>query len=124
MITLENKVVLVRYNTDYPENSPKRWRVLVGEISFDEELKVEKIAEGEAYAVDHINAVCSVSTWSGVVPSGLYKHHMLFKAENFDVRESADGISVAIIGTIVQDTKEEVTEEPTPINPETELDAE
>jgi len=121
MITLENKVVLVRYNTDYPENSPKRWRVLVGEISFDEELKIEKMDEGEAYAVDHINAVCSVSTWSGLVPSGLYKHHMLFNAEHFDVLESADGIAVAIIGTIVQDTKEEVAEEPTPVNPETEV---
>jgi len=120
MITLENKVVLVRYNTDYPENSPKRWRVLVGEITYDEDLKVEKMVDGESYAVDHFNAVCSVSSWSGLVPSGLYKHNMLFKAEHFDVRETENGEFVAIVGTIVQ----EATEETTPVNPETELDAE
>lgn len=128
MIKLENKVVLVRYNTDYPENSPKKWRVLVGEITYDEDLKVEKMVEGEAYAVDHLNAVCAVSSWSGLVPSGLYKHNMLFNAEHFDIRESENGLSVAIIGTIVKEegetTEEESTEETTPVNPETELDAE
>ena len=41
MITLGNKVVMVRFNTDYPENSPKKWRVLVGEVIFDEELKLK-----------------------------------------------------------------------------------
>lgn len=124
MITLENKVVLVRYNTDYPENSPKRWRVLVGEITYDEDLKVEKMVEGESFAVDHFNAVCSVSSWSGLVPSGLFKHHMLFKAEHFDVRETENGEFVAIVGTIVEEAKVEATEETTPVNPETELGAE
>lgn len=124
MITLENKVVLVRYNTDYPENSPKRWRVLVGEIAYDEELKVEKMVEGEAFAVDHFNAICSASSWSGLVPSGLFKHNMLFKGEHFDVRQSENGEMVAIVGTIVEEAKVETTEEATPVNPETELDAE
>lgn len=134
MITLENKVVLVRYNTDYPENSPKRWRVLVGEIVYDEDLKVEKMVEGEAFAVDHFNAICSASSWSGLVPSGMYAHNLLFNGEHFDVRQSENGEMVAIVGTIVEESKvetteegtteEETTEEATPVNPETELDAE
>ena len=130
MINLGKKVVLVRYNTDYPENSPKKWRVLVGEIVLDEELKVEKMVESEAYAVDFLNAVCSMSSWSGLVPSGLYKHHFLLKGEHFDIRETEDGLSIAIVGTIKQEEvseepmQEEVTQEPTPVNPELELDAE
>ena len=121
MITLGNKVVMVRFNTDYPENSPKKWRVLVGEVIFDEELKLEKLSEGEAFFVDHINAICSMTSWSGVVPSGAFKHHLLLEGEHFDVRESEDGQLVAIVGTIKQ---EEAKEEPTPVNPELELDAE
>ncbi len=126
MINLGKKVVLVRYNTDYPENSPKKWRVLVGEIVLDEELKVEKMVEGEAYAVDFLNAVCSMSSWSGLVPSGFYKHHFLLLGEHFDVRQTEDGYSIAIVGTIEQkeQTQEEETQEPTPVNPELELDAE
>jgi hypothetical protein len=121
MITLGNKVVLVRYNTDYPENSPKKWRVLVGEIVFDEELKLERLAEGEAYFVDYINAICEMTSWSGIVPSGAFKHHLLLKGEHFDIRQGENGEMIAIVGTIKQ---EEVTQEPTPINPELELDAE
>jgi hypothetical protein len=126
MITLGNKVVLVRYNTDYPENSPKKWRVLVGEIVFDEELKLERLAEGEAYFVDYINAICEMTSWSGIVPSGAFKHNLLLKGEHFDVRQAEDGISIAIVGTIEQkeQTQEEETQEPTPVNPELELDAE
>jgi hypothetical protein len=116
MITLENKVVLVRANGDYPENSPKKWIVLVGEIVLDEELKVEKMVEGEAYAVDFLNAVCSMSSWSGIVPSGAFKHHLLLKGEHFDIRQGENGEMIAIVGTIKQ--------EPTPVNPELELDAE
>jgi hypothetical protein len=116
MITLGNKVVMVRFNTDYPENSSKKWRVLVGEVIFDEELKVEKLSEGEAFFVDHINAICSMTSWSGVVPSGAFKHHLLLQGEHFDVREDEQGQLMAIVGTIKQ--------EPTPVNPETELDAE
>jgi hypothetical protein len=126
MITLENKVVLVRFNMDYPENSPKRWRVLVGEIepAYDGEHKYEYMAEGEVFAVDHFNAMCSVSSWSGVVPSGLYNHHMLLKGEHFDVRQNENGEMIAIVGTIVEEAKVEATEEVKPVNPETELDAE
>jgi hypothetical protein len=116
MITLGNKVVLVRYNTDYPENSPKKWRVLVGEIVFDEELKLERLAEGEAYFVDYINAICEMTSWSGIVPSGAFKHHLLLKGEHFDIRQGENGEMIAIVGTIKQ--------EPTPVNPELELDAE
>ena len=107
---------MVRFNTDYPENSSKKWRVLVGEVIFDEELKVEKLSEGEAFFVDHINAICSMTSWSGVVPSGAFKHHLLLQGEHFDVREDEQGQLMAIVGTIKQ--------EPTPVNPETELDAE
>jgi len=124
MITLENKVVLVRFNTDYPENSPKKWRVLVGEVIFDEELKLEKLSEGEAFFVDHINAICSMTSWSGIVPSGAFKHHLLLEGEHFDIRESEDGQLVAIVGTIVEEAKVEATEAVKPVNPETELDAE
>ena len=129
MITLGKKAVMVRFNTDYPENSPKRWRVLVGEVIFDEELKVERLTEGEAYFVDHINAICEMTSWSGIVPSGAYKHHLLLKGEHFDIRESQDGQSVAIVGTIKEEVVSELpmdepTQEPTPVNPETELDAE
>jgi hypothetical protein len=129
MINLGKKVVLVRSNGDYPENSPKKWIVLVGEIVLDEELKVEKMVEGEAYAVDFLNAVCSMSSWSGVVPSGLYKHHFLLLGEHFDVRQTEDGYSIAIVGTIKQEEvseqpKQETKQEPTPVNPELELDAE
>ena len=112
---------MVRFNTDYPENSPKKWRVLVGEVIFDEELKIERLLEGEAFFVDHINAICSMTSWSGIVPSGAFKHHLLLEGEHFDIRESEDGQLVAIVGTIKQ---EEAKEEPTPVNPELELDAE
>lgn len=138
MITLGNKVVMVRFNTDYPENSPKRWRVLVGEVVFDQELKVERLTEGEAYFVDHINAICEMTSWSGIVPSGAYKHHLLLKGEHFDIRESQDGQSLAIVGTIkeevvvseepidatVPEPVDATMPEPKPVNPETELDAE
>jgi hypothetical protein len=130
MINLENKVVLVRANGDYPENSPKKWIVLVGEIVLDEELKVEKMVEGEAYAVDFLNAVCSMSTWSGIVPSGAFKHNLLLMAEHFYVAEDEQGQSIAIVGTLKQEEvseepmQEGVTQEPTPVNPELELDAE
>lgn len=124
MITLENKVVLVRVNTDYPENSPKKWRVLVGEIAYDEENKIERMVEGDAYLVDHINAVCSASSWSGLVPSGFYLHHFLFKGEHFDVRQNENEQMIAIVGTIVEEAKVEAIEEIIPVNPETELDAE
>jgi hypothetical protein len=125
MITLGNKVVMVRFNTDYPENSPKKWRVLVGEVIFDEELKVERLLEGEAYLVDHVKSICEMTTWSGIVPSGAFKHHLLLMGEHFDVREDEQGQLMAIVGTIKQEeAKEELTQEPTPVNPELELDAE
>jgi hypothetical protein len=125
MITLGNKVVMVRFNTDYPENSPKKWRVLVGEVIFDEELKVERLLEGEAYLVDHVKSICEMTTWSGIVPSGAFKHHLLLMGEHFDVREDEQGQLMAIVGTIKQEeAKEEPTQEPTPVNPELELDAE
>lgn len=124
MITLGNKVVMVRFNTDYPENSPKKWRVLVGEVIFDEELKVERLHEGEAFFVDHISAICSMKSWSGIVPSGAYKHHLLLQGEHFDIRECEDGQLVAIVGTIVQEEQPNVEQDPTPVNPETEIDAE
>jgi hypothetical protein len=126
MITLEKKVVLVRFNTDYPENSPKRWRVLVGEIEtkHDGEIKYEYMAEGEAYAVDHFNAICSASSWSGVVPSGLFTHNLLFNGDHFDVRQNENGEMVAIVGTIIEEAKVEAPEAVKPVNPETELDAE
>jgi hypothetical protein len=41
--------------------------------------------------------------------------------EHFDVREDEQGQLMAIVGTIKQ---EEAKEEPTPVNPELELDAE
>ena len=116
MITLGNKVVMVRFNTDYPENSPKKWRVLVGDVIFDEELKLEKLSEGEAFFVDQINAICTMTSWSGIVPSGALKHHLLLQGEHFDIREDEQGQLMAIVGTIKQ--------EPTPVNPELELDAE
>jgi hypothetical protein len=128
MITLNENVVLVRLDSDYPENSPKKWRVLVGEITYNEELKAETMAEAEVYGVDHVNAICSVVSWSGLTPSGLFKHHLLLKGEHFDVRENENGESMAIVGTIVENTTETPTEEETDkaktINPETELDAE
>lgn len=128
MITLNENVVLVRLDSDYPENSPKKWRVLVGEITYNEELKAETMEECELYGVDHINAICSVSSWSGLTPSGLFKHHLLLKGEHFDVRQNENGETIAIVGTIVENTdttpKEEATEEVKTINPETELDAE
>jgi hypothetical protein len=107
---------MVRFNTDYPENSPKKWRVLVGEVIFDEELKFERLLEGEAYLVDHVKSICEMTTWSGIVPSGAFKHHLLLMGEHFDVREDEQGQLMAIVGTIKQ--------EPTPVNPELELDAE
>lgn len=128
MITLNENVVLVRLDSDYPENSPKKWRVLVGEITYNEELKAETMEECELYGVDHINAICSVSSWSGLTPSGLFKHHLLLKGEHFDVRQNENGETIAIVGTIVENTdttpKEEETDKAKTINPETELDAE
>ena len=128
MITLGNKVVMVRFNTDYPENSPKKWRVLVGEVIFDEELKIERLLEGEAYLVDHVKSICEMTTWSGIVPSGAFKHHLLLMGEHFDVRLDDEGQLMAIVGTIKQEPTnepiQEPTQPPTPVNPETELDAE
>ena len=121
MITLENKVVLVRFNTDYPENSSKRWRVLVGEIFQAEETKLETFNETEGYLVDHVKSICEMTTWSGVVKNGWLKHHLLLMGEHFDIRVDDQGQLMAIVGTIKQ---EEAKEEPTPVNPELELDAE
>ena len=133
MIILEDKVVLVRHNTDFPENSNKRWRVLVGKIVKDEELNVEKIEEGEEYGVDHINAICSAGSWSGITPNGYLHHFIIFSGEHFDIREVEENVHVAIVGTI-NDAQEEVVEgevegeveevEVKTINPELELDAE
>jgi hypothetical protein len=89
---------------------------LVGEVIFDEELKVERLLEGEAYLVDHVKSICEMTTWSGVVKNGWLKHHLLLMGEHFDVREDEQGQLMAIVGTIKQ--------EPTPVNPELELDAE
>jgi hypothetical protein len=116
MITLGNKVVMVRFNTDYPENSPKKWRVLVGEIFQEEETKLESFVETEGYLVDHVKSICEMTTWSGVVQNGWLKHHLLLMGEHFDIRVDDQGQLMAIVGTIKQ--------EPTPVNPELELDAE
>ena len=131
MINLGKKVVLVRYNTDYPENSPKKWRVLVGEIVFDEELKLEKMVEGEGYLVDHVNAIdnCRIISWSGIVPSGAFKHNLLLMAEHFYVAEDEQGQSIAFVGKypqewVSEEPMQETKQEPTPVNPELELDAE
>ena len=117
MITLGNKGVMVRFNTDYPENSPKKWRVLVGEILEAEENKLETFIETESYLVDEVHAICEMTTWSGIVATGWLKHHLLLMGEHFDVRVNDQGQLMAIIGTIK-------VEERTPVNPELELDAE
>jgi len=116
MITLGNKVVMVRFNTDYPENSPQKWRVLVGEIYESEETKWEKFVDTELYLVDKVHAICEMTTWSGVVKNGWVKHHLLLMGEHFDIRVDDEGQLMAIVGTIKQ--------EPTPVNHELELDAE
>jgi hypothetical protein len=116
MITLGNKVVMVRFNTDYPENSPKKWRVMVGELLESQETKWEKFVETESYLVDEVHGICQMTSWSGIVQTGWLKHHLLLMGEHFDVREDEQGQLMAIVGTIKQ--------EPTPVNPELELDAE
>jgi hypothetical protein len=57
-----------------------------------------------------------MTSWSGIVQTGWLKHHLLLMGEHFDVREDEQGQLMAIVGTIKQ--------EPTPVNPELELDAE
>jgi hypothetical protein len=119
MTILENKVVLVRFNTEYPENSDKRWRLLVGEIESDHELKKDKLQNAEYFLVDHIVGMCAINSWSGIVMTGGFKHHLLLRGEHLDIRQSEDGSLVAYVGTFVKDT-----EEKKPVNPELELDAE
>lgn len=122
MITLEKKVVLVRANVDYPENSPNKWHIVVGEIEKDEESGVAKVVGGESYFVDEVYGGSEFQTLSCIMPNGLYKHNFMFKGPKMDiVKQGEKELLVAMVGNIVP------TEEPTkvvPINPETELDAE
>jgi hypothetical protein len=90
---------------------------LVGEVFQAEENKLETFVESEGYLVDHVKAICEVTTWSGIVQTGWLKHHLLLMGEHFDVRVDDEGQLMAIVGTIK-------VEERTPVNPELELDAE
>ena len=136
MINLENKVVLVRVNTDYPENSPKKWHIVIGGIEKNED-GIPQVEDGETYFVDAIVGGAQFETISCLMPNGLFKHNLLFTAPQFDIiKQGEEEVLVAVIGKITQEqiteesteesTEEttEIAEESTPINPETELDAE
>ena len=123
MINLESKVVLVRANAEYPENSPYKWHVVIGEIENDENSGIIKVKDGESYFVDEVYGGSEFQTLSCIMPNGLYKHNFMFKGPKMDIVKQGEKESlVAIIGNIVPE--EETPKHVKPINPETELDAE
>ena len=128
MITLDKKSVLVQLNPDYPENSPKKWRVIVGLCEFDEETRLEKLTDGEIHLVDQVVGLCYVSTWSGKLLNGKIAHMTIFNGEHFVVRKADNGYTIAYVGKVIEEKPETTTTENVndvkPVNPETELDAE
>jgi len=109
MINLnDNKVVLVRNNENYPENSDKKYIFTIGQISQHEENEnLQAVVNAEVYLVDAINSDGAVVlTWSGLSANGLYKHHFLFVGKSFDVVENDN----AVIGIISNQEVEETPE--------------
>jgi hypothetical protein len=128
MINLkDNKVVLVRSNENYPENSDKKYIFTIGEIAeVEEDENLQAIVNAEVFLVDAINSDGAiVLTWSGISPNGLYKHHFLFVGKSFDVVQNENAI-VGIISNQEVEEKSEETEETEKVSqveetPETEV---
>ena len=113
MINLnDNKVVLVRNNENYPENSDKKYIFIIGQLAqVEENENLQGIANAEVFLVDAINSDGAIAlTWSGLSANGLYKHHFLFVGKSFDVIQNENAI-VGIISNQEVEEKSEETEE-------------
>ncbi len=73
--------ILIRFNTDYPENSNQKWRLIVDNYQL---------------LVDEIEVKCESKTssdWMG----NILKHHVSCDANSFTITEQEDKSKVATI---------------------------
>lgn len=114
MNKLEDKVVLVRYNDNYPENSPHKYIFTIGKIEKHQENEnLEVVVDGESFLCDTLSvAGGACTTWSGIAPNGLYKHHFLFLNECWDVLSNGEQL-IGVVSPFIENTEnnEEVSNE-------------
>jgi hypothetical protein len=113
MINLkDNKIVLVRSNENYPENSDKKYIFIIGQLAeVEEDENLQAIVNAEVFLVDAINSDGAIAlTWSGLSANGLYKHHFLFVGKSFDVVQNENAIVGIISNQEVEENSEETEE--------------
>ena len=77
---MEQKLVQIRFNTNFPERSEKKWRLLV---------------DGQETLVDHILIGCECYTTQDYIVGVGMKYHITAKPKVVEIGESNDGSLIA-----------------------------
>lgn len=77
---MEQKLVQIRFNTNFPERSDKKWRVLVN---------------GVEYLVDHVLIGCECYTTGDYIEGVGMKYHITANPKIVEISECTNGQTIA-----------------------------